>query len=119
MGKASVVRLYLTVPKKKDRLEIVTPYMEQERRRVTDPQDGINKFGPFILHCYKNDHDFEWPMSAATRIRCGEFDLALRDADPIVKAPPEFYKKEHLKAPSEFGCWRRQRLPGHVAKYIQ
>ena len=85
-----------------------TPFNEHPTRKVTDPQDTIAKYKDYILHCWEEGKDFEWPMTSSMKIDCNTWQKGLRDQDPAIAAPPEYYKKETLR---RFRNWLKVEFP--------
>ena len=107
-GGRRLVRLFVTDERHKEKWDIETPYEEHPTRKVTDPQDKIAKYKDYILHCWKEEKDFGWPMTSSMRKDSEEWQKGLRDQDPAIAARPEYYTKETLR---RFRKWLKEECP--------
>ena len=102
------VRLFFTDARHNRKWDDETPFKEHLTRKVTDPQDTIAKYKDYILHCWEEGKNFEWPMTSSMKIDCNMWQKGLRDQDPAIAARPRYYKKETLR---RFRNWLKVEFP--------
>ena len=72
------VRLFISDMKYQRSFDIETRFEEHPTRKVTDPQDKIAKYKDYILHCWKEGKNFEWPMTSIMKIDCNTWQEGLQ-----------------------------------------
>ncbi len=91
------VRLYFKDSKKKEAPDIDTQFPFTPKRKNAEEGVDINKYRDFILLCYKEGWNFEWPMAAPTVKLCHELFPGLRDAETRVAVLPAHYTKASVR----------------------
>ena len=91
------VRLYFKDSKKKEAPDIDTQFPFTPKRKNAEEGVDINKYRDFILLCYKEGWNFEWPMAAPTVKLCHEHFPGLRDAETRVAVLPAYFTKASMQ----------------------
>ena len=91
------VRLYFKDPKKNANSDIDTRFQWMPKRKLSENDADINKYREFILLCYKEGWDFQWPMSTPTVKLCQEHFPGLRDSQTRETLTSGYHTKASMR----------------------